>query len=305
MQNTTTIPKIIHYMWFGQKFQNTLMQICVNSWRYYNPDFEIKFWNEDNFESDSKFFKKAIEKKLYRKVSNYLRYKVLYEYGGIWVDTDIELLRSIEELLKFKCFFVYEDYDNERSINNAVMGSIKNFYFLKRLLEKVENATLEGNDDYSSGPKLITNNLLEIGFRPPFKKVVEEKQEIALFPRKFFYPLWYEVAKANFDNMPYAIHWGAFNSKRNDPKNYIKKCIKTHKDVTFIEAKYGHGNKFADVLSIVKNLDLKRGVVISNYSMKCDPAPSKIKSLQIIYLIEDCKFNLTIEEGNYLFVEII
>lgn len=94
------IPKVIHYCWFGRKPLSDLALRCIKSWEKYLPDYEIKEWNEDNFNVDSIIYtKEAYKCKMYAFVSDYARFWILYHYGGIYFDVDVELVKSLDPIL--------------------------------------------------------------------------------------------------------------------------------------------------------------------------------------------------------------
>ena len=94
------IPKVIHYCWFGGKKIPLEFRRYMKSWRKFCPDYEIREWNESNFDVFAHpFTKSAYEAKAWAFVSDYARLKVVYEHGGIYLDTDVELLKSFDELL--------------------------------------------------------------------------------------------------------------------------------------------------------------------------------------------------------------
>ena len=95
-----SIPKIIHYCWFGGGPISAESRRCMESWKKYCPDYKIMAWNEQNFDfSTNRYAQQAYEAKRYAFVSDYVRLAVLYEYGGIYLDTDVELVRPLDELL--------------------------------------------------------------------------------------------------------------------------------------------------------------------------------------------------------------
>ena len=104
-----SIPKIIHYCWFGGGPISPESRRCMESWKKYCPDYKIIEWNEQNFDiSTSRYAQQAYEAKKYAFVSDYVRLAVLYEYGGIYLDTDVELVRPLDELLEYKGFIGME-----------------------------------------------------------------------------------------------------------------------------------------------------------------------------------------------------
>lgn len=93
---------IIHYCWFGGNPKTPLIKACIESWSVYCPNYEIKEWNESNISIDYPFLEKAIKMKKWAFVSDFIRLKVLYEQGGVYLDTDIELVRNIDELMEYE-----------------------------------------------------------------------------------------------------------------------------------------------------------------------------------------------------------
>ena len=98
------IPKIIHYIWLGGKPKPNVVNICINSWREKLSDYEIIEWNEKNLKLDeisskNKFFSECRKRKLWAYMADYLRLWILYQYGGIYIDTDMQIIRSLDSLL--------------------------------------------------------------------------------------------------------------------------------------------------------------------------------------------------------------
>ena len=94
------IPKIIHYCWFGHNPLPELAQKCIASWKKYLPDYEIKEWNEDNFDVNIiPYTKEAYECKKYAFVSDYARFWILYKYGGLYFDTDVEVIKNMDDII--------------------------------------------------------------------------------------------------------------------------------------------------------------------------------------------------------------
>lgn len=101
------IPKIIHYCWFGGKEKPESAQKCIRSWKKFFPDYEIKEWNESNFDVNMiPYTKAAYEAKKYAFVSDFARFWVLYHYGGVYFDTDVEVIRNMDDLLAMVILWV-------------------------------------------------------------------------------------------------------------------------------------------------------------------------------------------------------
>ncbi len=103
------IPKILHYCWFGKNPKSELAQKCIATWSKYNPDYQIIEWNEENFDvNQHPFVKEAYEQKKWAFVSDFARVKAVYEMGGFYLDTDMEITRSFDDLLQHKAICGYE-----------------------------------------------------------------------------------------------------------------------------------------------------------------------------------------------------
>ena len=134
------IEKKIHYIWFGNE-KNQKVKSCIESWKKYLPEYQIIEWSERNIDIDSlkkenKFFKECYDRKLWAYVADYLRVKILYEEGGIYLDTDIEIIKDISPLLENDLFLGFE---NKNEINMAIVGTVVNHKIFKRMLEFYSN----------------------------------------------------------------------------------------------------------------------------------------------------------------------
>ena len=99
------IPKTIHYCWFGGNELPEKAKKCIESWRKFCPDYEIKKWSENNYNFDSiRFLQKAAADGKWSFITDYVRLDVVYRHGGIYLDTDVELIKPIDDLLKYKAF---------------------------------------------------------------------------------------------------------------------------------------------------------------------------------------------------------
>ncbi len=104
------IPKIIHYCWVGGNPKPQSVLYCIDSWRRCCPDYEIREWNEENYDFfKNEYMRQAYEAKKWGFVPDYARLDIVYQHGGIYLDTDVELLRPLDELLEEKCFFGFEN----------------------------------------------------------------------------------------------------------------------------------------------------------------------------------------------------
>ena len=132
------IPHIIHYCWFGRNPKSELVLNCIESWKKYLPGYEIREWNEDNYDvTQVNFVKEAYENQKWAFVSDYVRFDVLYQFGGIYFDTDVELLKPIpEEILAKRAFTGFES--TKLISPGLVMGSIKGLNLISEILEEYQ-----------------------------------------------------------------------------------------------------------------------------------------------------------------------
>lgn len=131
------IPKKIHYIWLGGKPKNKLTEVCINTWKRNLLDYRIIEWNESNIDlanlcNENRFLKKCVELKLWAFVSDYLRLWILENQGGIYLDTDVEVLKPFDPLLNQHVFMGYEA---NNFVGTAVIGAEKGNTLIARLLE--------------------------------------------------------------------------------------------------------------------------------------------------------------------------
>ena len=105
-----SIPKVIHYCWFGKGEMPKLAKKCIRSWKKYCPDYEIICWNEDNFDlSQNRYMREAYEAGKWAFVSDFARLKIIYENGGIYLDTDVEIIKPIDDLTVNRGFMGFDE----------------------------------------------------------------------------------------------------------------------------------------------------------------------------------------------------
>lgn len=137
------IPKIIHYCWFGRNPKRKLERKCIESWKKFCPDYQIIEWNEDNYDLESApmFVRQAIEAKKWAFATDYIRLKVIFEYGGVYMDTDVELVKPLDSVLDNTVYFGLQ-YSNSiiMSINSGLgFGTEKHTGFQHELMAIYES----------------------------------------------------------------------------------------------------------------------------------------------------------------------
>lgn len=148
------IPKIIHYCWFGKSKLPEELQFYMRSWEIFCPDYEIKLWDESTFDIDSSDFTRvAYDKKKFAFVSDYVRAYALYKYGGIYLDTDVEIRQSLDSFLSCDAFSGFESLGLPFT---AVWGSQRGHPLAKKILDYYDN------NNYSTSTQTNTNIVSEI-----------------------------------------------------------------------------------------------------------------------------------------------
>ena len=150
------IPKIIHYCWFGSQPMSKTIEKCIESWKIHLPDFELVLWNETNSDLNHPFAQQALKDEKWAFVSDYVRLKVLSEQGGVYLDTDMLMLKGFSELLNQQCFVGLE---SERFISCGVIAAQKNHPFILNCLQFYNNVDVSKPIDYKVMiiPKIFTS----------------------------------------------------------------------------------------------------------------------------------------------------
>lgn len=180
------IPKIIHYCWFGKNEMPLKEKECVAGWKKFYPDYEFKIWNEDNFDYNKCIYaRQAYERGYYAFVSDYVRTKVLYEYGGIYLDTDVKIIKKLPNVPE-KGFLGFE---RRKFIGTAVMAAEPESELIAELLdyyEQHEFVQQKGYIDSIANVSILTDICRRKGLIPDGRKQKIEGFEI--FSRELFYP---------------------------------------------------------------------------------------------------------------------
>lgn len=199
------IPKTIHYCWFGRGELSAKAKKCIQSWKKYCPDYEIIEWNEDNFDvHQNEYTKKVYAEKKYAFLSDYARLKIVYEQGGIYLDVDVELVKSLDDLLENDAYFGFE---TKEFINTGVgFGAKKGSIAVKTLLEEY-NQLLDGTKDVIGCPKLNTEGVIKLGLERNGQ--LQKLADCTVYPADYFNPYDDPTGRLNTTKNTYSIHWYA------------------------------------------------------------------------------------------------
>lgn len=233
------IPKIIHYVWVGNNPKSDLVNKCIASWKKYCPDYEIKEWNNESLrEIDNQYVKEAFECKKWAFVSDYLRLYALKEFGGIYCDSDLELMQPIDEFLTNDFFTGYENYRKFISPVTALMGAVPNNHIIQGLLSEYNDIhfIVKGQMDMTTNVKRISAYFLN---KFGLKDFCNGSEKTLLNETSVIYPSYY-FCTPEYGKINYSIHH--FNGSWVDPytrknkfsigKYTLASIRKNKKDVT-------------------------------------------------------------------------
>lgn len=196
------IPKTIHYCWFGRGKQNELIKKCLLTWKEVLPEYKIILWNEDNFPVNKyPFAKQALNDKKWAFVADVARLHALYYYGGIYMDTDVEVLKPIDQFLHHGFFAGYE---SARHLSAGIMGAKQYNKYIGLLLAWYNDYTY-GRDFYEiANTRIITRiTRLNCGLKPNGKQF--EFGDCCYYPQDYFCPELVDD-KWNITPNTYTIH---------------------------------------------------------------------------------------------------
>lgn len=200
------IPKIIHYCWFGRNPLPPLAIKCIESWKKYCPDYEIREWNEDNFDLDLfPYTREAYDNRKFAFVTDVVRLYALYHEGGIYMDTDVEVLKSLDRFLNHVAFSGFENLIN---IPTGIMASEKGGKWAKDNLSYYLNRHFikdDGSFDLTTNVFIITNYMLRYGLKQD-NTYQDFENLITFYPKEYFCPLPVGVENAQFTSNTYTIH---------------------------------------------------------------------------------------------------
>ncbi len=212
------IPKIIHYCWFGGNEKPELVRKCIESWKKNLKDYKFFEWNEDKFNiNENNFVKEAYEAKKYAFVSDYVRVYALYNYGGIYLDTDVEVFKSFDDLLDNESFWGFEE---KNFIATSTIGAKAKNKLIKEFLDSYEGKgfkQVDGTFDMSTNVYIVTEMLKKYGLKVDGK--LQELDGIGKFyPQTYFSPYDYINCRYKCSKDTYAMHhfyksWLPFSSR--------------------------------------------------------------------------------------------
>lgn len=221
------IPKKIHYCWFGGAELPALAKKCIKSWQKYCPDYEIICWSEENFDlSQNRYAKEAYESKKWAFVTDYVRLKVVYDEGGIYLDTDVEIIKNIDDLLENEGFMGFDEkgiiatgLGFGAEAGNRIIGEMLSDY------DDIPFVLPDGALDLTPCPDRNTETLEKMGM--DVKNTDQTFMGMRFLPREYLCPMDYYTGKKEITDRTYSIHHycASWTSKKTKRTTAIKRII--------------------------------------------------------------------------------
>lgn len=236
------IPKIIHYCWFGRNEKSDLIKQCINSWKFNLPNYEIVEWNEDNFDIQVNFFvKEAYLKKKWAFVSDYVRAYALYKFGGIYLDTDVEIRNSLNVFLHHGAFSGFEEKGFPFT---ALWGSEKGHNWPKMIIDYYDALEIFTEKTNTR----IVSDFLVNSYNVDLNKdeIQLLKDDVCIYPSNYFC--------LNIDHN-YAVHHFSGSWIEEEKGKYDERLLKNYYKIKFLRS--AKKNEILEELYSEKVLSLK------------------------------------------------
>lgn len=239
------IPKIIHYCWFGGNPLPPLAKKCIASWKKFFPDYEIKEWNESNFDINIiPYTKEAYEAKKYAFVSDYARFWILYHHGGLYFDTDVEVIKNMDNIIAKGPFMGREEIIRPGVNPGLGLGVNPGLGLYKEIIEKYSTLHFI-NQDGSLNQTTIVTYTTELLCNHGLKTIntIQNIAGISIYPKEYFCPKDYRTGKLTITDNSVSIHHytESWKTNRQLVKQLIIKLL--GKRITQLIVKQKHKNK--------------------------------------------------------------
>lgn len=222
------IPRVIHYCWFGRGEKSKKIQKCMRSWQNVLPDYIWQEWNEDTFDIQANaYVRQAYDAKKYAFVSDYVRLFALYRYGGIYMDTDVEVLQPLDRFLTHRAFSGFED---DGHVPTGLMSAEPMHPVMGKLMNMYEDKNFEradGSLDLTTNTAVISRYFAERGLL--LNGCYQEVDDVAFYPRTYFCPYDYINGANYLTAESYTIHHFA--------KSWLPAHVRWRSDLKRVTAK--------------------------------------------------------------------
>ena len=237
------IPRIIHYCWFGGKEKPEIVKRCIKCWNDILVDYEIKEWNESNFDINSNLFvKQAYEAGKFAFVSDFVRVNALYNYGGIYLDTDVEVFKSFDDLLDNDSFWGFEE---KNYIATSTIGCKKGNKLIKEFLSKYDDKKFifeNGQENLETNVSIVSEIISSLGVEMNNK--YQKIEGLATFyPQEYFSPYDYINCYSKATSNTYAIH--------HFYKSWLPTSVKIKSVIKKVIAKFIGGERIAKLRNAI------------------------------------------------------
>jgi len=201
------IPKILHYCWFGGREKPPLAQKCLASWKKHCPDFVLQEWNESNFDLSGApaYVRQAMDAGRWAFVTDYVRLVVLVRQGGVYLDTDVELVRPLTPYLHHRAFAGFE---SNRAVQTGLLACEPGFDLFRQFLTHYDTAVFrraDGSLDTTTNVEVLTRLCAAHGLRLDGSR--QEAAGLAVYPKDVFCPVEFESGRLYRTRRTVAIHW--------------------------------------------------------------------------------------------------
>lgn len=216
------IPKVIHYCWFGGKPKPKLAEKCIKSWNKYCPDWEIREWNEDNFDLSSvpEYVRQAMEAGRWAFVTDYVRLRALTEQGGVYLDTDVELVKPLTPYLHHRAFAGFE---HPERVQTGLLACEKDFSLFLEFLGHYDHASFllpDGTLDTTTNVKVLTDLCLEKGL--VCNDSLQTVAGLTIYPKEVFCPVDFDTKVLRRTRKTVAIHWFSGSWQTEEERLYLE-----------------------------------------------------------------------------------
>ena len=216
------IPKVIHYCWFGGKPKPRLAEKCLKSWKKYCPDYEIVEWNEDNFDLSAapNYVQQAMAAGRWALVTDYVRLCALIQRGGVYMDTDVELVKSLDPYLRHQAFAGFESL---KGIQTGLLACEKDFPLFLEFLHHYDNASFllpDGTPDTTTNVQVLTNLCLQKGL--VLNDRLQTVAGLTIYPREIFCPVDFDTKVLQKTRKTVSIHWFSGSWQTEEERQYLE-----------------------------------------------------------------------------------
>ena len=216
------IPKVIHYCWLGGKPKPKLAEKCIKSWKKYCPDWKIVEWNEDNFNLTTapNYVRQAVAAGRWAFVTDYVRLRALTEQGGVYMDTDVELVKPLDPYLRHQAFAGFE---HPERVQTGLLACEKGFPLFLEFLQHYDHASFllpDGTQDTTTNVEILTGLCLKKGL--VCNDQLQTVAGLTIYPREVFCPVDFDTKVLHKTRKTAAIHWFSGSWQTEEELRFIE-----------------------------------------------------------------------------------